>query len=175
MKIRSLISVFIMTASSLFAKTSYWTITLTHGDTISNVSLQQLKNDSLTISGESFIKFVLPIDSIVELRKPKPGKPSFWKGAGIGLLTGTVAGGLIGWATYSDSKSSSSSHDSFNLDLDFGPGLNIIGGGLVGGVAGFAVGGIIGASCGKDKVYDLSQKTHIQKYNMIEGIINKES
>jgi hypothetical protein len=166
MKVKIFISIFIVAASSLFAKTNHWTIVLAHGDTISNVSLQQLKNDSLIISGEEFTKSI-PIDSIMELRKPR--KPSFWKGAGIGLLTGTVAGGLLGWATHSDSKSSDS-----QFDFDFGPGLNIIGGGLVGGVAGFAVGGIIGA-CGRDRVYDLSQETHVQKYNIIYGIINKKS
>jgi hypothetical protein len=101
MKTRILISIFILATSSLFAKTNHWTLVFAHRDTISNVSLQQLKNDSLTISGEGFTKCV-PINSIMELLKPR--KPNFWKGAGIGLLTGTVAGGLLGWATYSDSK-----------------------------------------------------------------------
>jgi hypothetical protein len=165
MKVKILISIFILAASSVFAKTNHWNIILAHGDTISNVSLQQLDKDSLTISGEEFTQSV-PIDSIMELRKPR--KPSFLKGAGIGTLTGTIFGSLLGAATYSDSKSS----DGY-FDLDFGPGLNIIGGGLAGGVVGFFVGGIIGSS-DKDKVYNLSQKTPIQKYNTIKWIISKE-
>ncbi len=160
MKIRIIILIFMLAASSLFAKTSHWTIVLAHGDTISNVSLQQIKNDSLTLAGEEFTKSV-PIDSIMELRKPH--KSSFWKGAKIGTLSGIAAGCLFGLA-----NTAGSNH------RYVGDGLIIMTGGVLGGVAGFTVGGIIGA-CSKDRVYDLSQETHVQKYNIIYGIINKKS
>ncbi len=57
--------------------------------------------------------------------------------------------------------------------LDFGPGANALAGGSIGGVAGFVIGGAVGASSKKEKVYDFSQQTREQKITALHGLITE--
>jgi len=52
-----------------------------------------------------------------------------------------------------------------------GQGVATVTGALLGGISGFIIGGLVGSSAGKDKVYDLAQKTHEQKLVMLRFII----
>jgi hypothetical protein len=65
--------------------------------------------------------------------------------------------------------------DSINFDfMPGGPEISTLAGGILGGLSGFLVGGIIGASSRKDEIYDLLLKNHDQKLNMIKLILLNE-
>jgi hypothetical protein len=161
--------------SSLLSMDNNWNLTLSNGDTISNISLNRLEGDSLVISDGAFTKRVL-VDSIVEVRQIN--KSNFREGAGIGLLAGMTIGALMGRASYKKPvPSSGESKDWIHFDVGSGPDgaeLSTIGGGLLGCVSGFIIGGIIGASSRGDERYDLLHKNHYQKINMIQTILLNE-
>jgi hypothetical protein len=155
-----------LSASPLLAKDSIWNLTLTTGEIVSGVVLRGLETDSLVVSNMQFTKRIA-IDSISVLRNVK--KSNFWKGSGMGLLVGTGAGVLLGLATYE--KPSTEDH---LFTFDFGPEGNALAGALLGAPIGFVTGGIIGIVSGKDKIYDLSDKSHDQKLETIRMILAKE-
>jgi len=101
------------------------------------------------------------------LSKCAAGKSKFWLGAGIGLLAGGVTGGLIGAATYEESTEPLA--DIFINPT--GQGEAIVTGALLGGISGFIIGGLVGSSAGKEKVYDLSNKTREEKLAAIRFLL----
>jgi outer membrane lipoprotein SlyB len=109
----------------------------------------------------------ISVDSIVELRKVKNSK--FWKGAGIGFVTGAAAGALIGWATYEKPK-----HTHGMWDWDFGPGFNTSVGAILGAPVGFLLGGIIGSYAGKDEIYNFSQMSYQQKLIILGWLVSNQ-
>jgi hypothetical protein len=154
-------------SSLSFAQENNTHLTLINSDTLFQISIEELIDDSVKISflGQSqWIK----VDSILEIRKIKKSK--FWQGAGIGFLGGAVMGGVIGRASY---KKSAPSSGNFNFSL--GPGFNTFFGAVIGGITGTLVGGVVGASYGKDELYDLSQKKLEQKIEIIESFIAKKN
>ena len=170
MKIVIMITMLFLTTNSLLAQENIWYLTLSNGDTISSISLQSLVGDSLVISHLGETNWI-PVESIVEMRKV--GKSKFRKGIGIGFVAGAAIGALIGLATYGKPSSDGSFFEEGST-IDLGPGVNALAGGIIGGLAGFVVGGIIGSSySGKDEIYDLSQKKHEQKLEMIRLLVSK--
>lgn len=163
----TVISILLLEASS-FAQDNNWQLVLTNGDTISNISLRELEGDSVAIecSNVALTKWI-QVDSIAQLRKIN--KSRFWRGAGIGILVGTAAGALIGLATYEEPTPSP-----HKWNFDFGPEWNAMGGGIVGGLTGFALGGFIGAALGKDEVYRISQMQKMQKINTLWIILHDD-
>jgi len=145
-----------------------WFITLSNGDVVSIISLQNLVGDTLFISQLGEI-IRIPIDSIVEIRNV--GESGFAKGAGIGFLAGMGAGILIHTATYEKPKPKSSSF--FSGGFEIGPGPEVAAG-ILGGLAGFLVGGIIGHNSGEDKIFNLSELNHEQKIELIQELISNE-
>ena len=76
------------------------------------------------------------------------------------------AGALIAAATYEEPKGA------FAVD-PAGRGGTIAAGAVVGGIPGFILGGLIGSSAGKAKVYDLSGQTREQKKATLRFIMAK--
>lgn len=158
--------------SSVFGQEKNWQITLTNGKVISNIFLQQVEGDSIalaSVSSATTIMKWIPVDSITELRHVKKSK--FWKGAGIGFVAGATVGALIGWATY---EKPAPNPDDWFPDLWEGPEYNAIGGGILGAPVGFLLGGIIGASMGRDEIYDFSKMNHKQKLNLSFSLVLKK-
>jgi len=56
------------------------------------------------------------------------------------------------------------------FSIDFGPGVAALGGGILGEIAGFAVGGIAGAISGGDQKYDLSQEPSEEKIRILRDL-----
>lgn len=81
-----------------------------------------------------------------------------------GLIIGGIGGALIGLATYQEPKNTGW------ITIDFGPGANAAGGGLLG----IAVGGIIGAIAGKDQTIQIEGKSQ-EEINKILKDISKKS
>jgi len=123
MKTRNALFPLFIFANALSAQSNVWQIKLAAATMLSNVSLQNVVGDSLAISQFGQVRRIA-VDAIIEMRQAKKSK--FWKGAGIGFLTGAAAGALIGLATYEEPNAA----DGFTLD--FGPGANALGGGILG-------------------------------------------
>ena len=146
---------------------------LTSSDTLSQATLLQLHADSVEISHSGQVQWVA-IDSISEIRHIKKSK--FWKGAGIGLLGGAFAGGVIGRITYKkdEDEPDSGPGPDFNIDID-SPGLSTFGGAFFGAIAGTLIGASAGAYAGRDRLYDLSNKSREEKREVIQSIIGKKT
>jgi hypothetical protein len=134
-------------------------ITLTA--TLEDIFLEGLNRDSLSVivNGK---KLFIPIASVVQIEQTRPSK--FWKGAGIGILTGTIAGGLIG----------SSTNTSSGGDFGYGPAAATLAGALIGGFAGFAIGGVIGSVASTDVVYNLVGMSSAHRIAVVQSIIAAE-
>jgi hypothetical protein len=168
-----------VSASSSWSKSERWRIIAANGDTISNVLLERLEEDSLVVAtspeqpGDQNLKWIA-VTSIAELRQIKNTK--FGKGAGIGFLGGMVVGAVIGATLSNASEPVIDSGDSFALDLsEMSKGMSILAGGFLGGIAGFGLGGAIGSAAGKDEVYDLSRMDAETKVKTIQWILSKDN
>ncbi len=167
MKSAIIISILLIISNVSLAQESNTNLTLVNSNTLIQSSMEELIADSVRISLSGQSQWV-KVDSVLEIRIIKKSK--FWQGAGIGFLGGAVFGGVLGAASYSKPSPS----DSY-FNVDSGPGLSTFGGVVLGGLTGTLVGGIIGASSGKDKVYDLSQKNLEEKIKIIKSIIAKKN
>lgn len=137
---------------------------LFNGDAISNFSTQKLVGDSIMISHLGEAKLIA-IESIIAIRKV--AKSEFWKGAGIGFFAGAAAGLLILAATYEKPKSSD-----WNINIGPPPEVAV---GVLGGLAGFFVGGVIGTTAGEDEIYDLSHMNPERKLKKIREELSKQN
>lgn len=166
MKIRNALLRLFIFASALPAQNKVWQIKLASGDMLSNVSVQNVVGDSLAVSQDGQTRRIA-VDAIVEMRRARKSK--FWLGAGIGLLAGGVAGGLIGAATYEESTEPLA-----DVFIDpVGQAAATATGALLGGISGFVIGGLLGSSAGKEKVYDFSTKTVEQKLAALRLLVAK--
>jgi len=138
------------------AQKNTWRVELSSGNTLSDCKVQ-LINDSLLMLDCGSTMLRIPIDSVVLLSRHK--ESTFWTGAGWGTLTGATIGALLGWSTRSSGQLFS--------------GLNAPVYGILGGLGGFVVGGIIGASNGGDETYRLSERTRHNKISIIHFIIEE--
>jgi hypothetical protein len=140
----------VFSASS--AQESPWRVILSSGDTLTACRLDSLHNNVL--SGTCDIKaFSFSVDSIAALVQHKEG--SFWTGALIGSLVGAATGAAFGAIQATDYTSAAAG-----------------GGGIIGAVGGFVVGGIIGASSSHE-TYDLTAKTLNMKLQIIKNLLPK--
>jgi hypothetical protein len=148
----------IMTLSASAQESTLRVISLA-GDTLQACRIDSLSENILfgSCSGKSIF---IPIDSIAIVERFKEG--DFLKGATIGTLAGAAAGAIIGYATYQ--KPGPKSNGSFTIDL--GPGPAAFAGVLLGGVGGFVIGGVIGASSDQNKI-DLRGKKTVKMKRMI--------
>jgi hypothetical protein len=85
------------------------------------------------------------------------------------LVTGAAAGALIGWATYEEPEPIPG-----EWNFDFGPGFDVLAGGILGAPAGFLLGGMIGLSAGKDETYDFTQMSYPQKLAILGLIVSNQ-
>jgi hypothetical protein len=129
------------------AQSKEWTVVTSTHDTLRSCIIGTLKGDTVNlISGNSVVQ--ISVDSLSMLIRH--GETQFWSGAGYGTLAGVAVGAFVGLAA--DEKSTGT------FALNFGPGVAALGGGILGAVTGFTIGGIIGAVSGGDEKHDLSQE-----------------
>lgn len=58
--------------------------------------------------------------------------------------------------------------------MDFGgQAFAAVGGGFIGGVVGVVTGAIIGASVGGERAYDISEREHTQKVEIIGALMSR--
>jgi hypothetical protein len=159
----------LLTFQFLPAQDNTWNILQVNGDTLFNVSLQNLIDDSLLIASlietkwGSYTKIRrIPIASIIEMKKIKKSK--IGKGIGLGLLIGGAVGAGIGYATYDKPEHSSGP---FAVQIDLGPEFNTLIGGIAGGTLGMIIG--IAVCSGEDVVYDLSQWEYSKKVKWLRS------
>lgn len=95
----------------------------------------------------------IPVDSLSVLIRHR--ESHFWRGAGYGTLAGIAVGAIVGAATYQKPAGP--------WAINVGRGGTALGGGILGAVTGFTIGGIAGAVSGGDEKYDLSQDTTKKK------------
>ena len=147
------------------AQENDWQIVLSDGNKISGISHRALTGDSLFIIHSRIIEWV-PVHSIVKIRIVKKSK--FWQGAGIGFASGAAVGVLVGIITYDEQNSNG--YSEFRIDLS---GVFPIFWGITGGFVGFITGGTVGAFCGKDIVFDLSEMALEEKKAVIREILDE--
>lgn len=81
-------------------------------------------------------------------------------------MTGIVLGSVIGSAAYQKPEGG---FEILNVQT-----VSAVGGGLLGGIVGAAAGAIIGASVGGEKSYDISDREHIQKVEIIRTLMSEQ-
>jgi hypothetical protein len=132
----------------------------TPATTLADVFLEDVDGDSLSLimNGK---RSSISIASIVQMGQTRPSQ--FWKGAGIGTLSGFVVGGIIG-----GSSSTATSSESY------GAGAEFVVGGLIGGLAGFTIGGVVGSAVSADIVYNLVGMSSAQRKAVVQSIMTSE-
>jgi hypothetical protein len=163
---KHLFFVLMLSTCSVFAKEIRFDLHLNQDRWFKNIVLTRLEKDSLFFIDECSEKGIhlIELDQIFKLRKS-----GFRKGAGIGLIGGTIVGAIIGRLSYKKPK-----HGGF-ISFDFGPGFSTFGGALLGGGAGFLVGGIIGYSRGESKKeYNLSELSLKRKRIVVQTVMKNQ-
>jgi hypothetical protein len=97
--------------------------------------IRSLAGDSLTVAWENGLRSTIARSRISRLEVSTGPEPYVLRGMGLGFLAGGAIGGVIGAASYEPSTF-----------LDFGIGLHIAAGAIIGGGAGTVLGGIVGAA-----------------------------
>lgn len=148
--------IFLFTYTMSFAQSHAWTVITSAHDTLRSCIVGGLENNMVNlICGSSVVQISVDSLSIVT----RHGESHFWSGAGYGTLVGAAAGTLVGVATYQKPAGPTA--------FDFGPGVQAFGGAILGGVAGFTIGGIVGAGSGGDDRYNLSEETTAGKIKIL--------
>lgn len=154
-----LLSLFLATSS---AQTKGWLIFTLQHDTLADCTLIAVNNSVVEIIHyDSIIR--IPLDSLTVLFRR--GESHFWTGAGFGALAGGVLGAIIGTASYQKPTGP--------FAIDFGPGMSAAGGAIIGAPVGFAIGGAIGASSGGDELYNIQDRSRLDKAALIGSLIGK--
>jgi len=151
-----------ISAFTAFAQSSGWTVYIRSHEPVFPCTLIGIENEQIQLSCDS-LKMNVAIDSVQMLAREK--ETHFWAGAGYGALAGVVVGAAVGLVMYEKPKPSG------YFTLDLGPAVSAVGGGVLGVVTGFLVGGIIGTlSCGTE-MYDLSKETTASRMHLIRALI----
>lgn len=166
---------------NLWAGDVPWRLISVSGDTLSDCLLLGTNSVFLLIDQQGTQRW-MSVESIAVLDRPVSGH--FWKGMGIGVLTGAVAGGLIGGTTYKEPDHASSGQYSFDMGTkdqvnglanDLGKDASMVNGVLIGAAAGAVLGVVVGEVCSHGREsYDLKRRTLNEKRQIIEGLIAGE-
>lgn len=144
------------------AQTNKWTVITSAQDTLRSCIVVKLEGDVVNLfCGSSVVQ--ISVDSLSMLIRHK--ESHFWSGAGYGTLAGITVGAIVGLATYHKPTGA--------WDIDLGPGVAALGGGILGAVTGFTIGGIVGAVSGGDEKYDLSQEPTKEKIKILRDLLGE--
>ena len=141
-----------------------WRIHLYNDLTISNVSLWKVDNDYLYVL-DSMKTFKISVDSIaaLDLIHDSNYDENSMVGLGGGMALGTLTGVIL--------ASVRTEHEETDNPL-VGP-LNILGGTIGGGIAGFMIGNLISAIQGIDEKYNVSTYPHPGKVTFLKYLISE--
>ena|ERR1700690_946450 len=141
------------------AQSKQWTVIKSSGDTLRSCVIGTLEGTVVNwVSSKDAIQ--ISVDSLKMLYRH--GESHFWSGAGYGALAGVIAGTIIGTVTYQKPTGP--------WAIDLGEGPAVAGGGILGGVTGFAIGGVIGAFSGGDEKHDLSREPTEEKIKILREL-----
>ena len=102
------------------------------------------KADTLVVETKGHI-LALPPDSVTKLEVSQGQKRNTREGVLIGLLVGGVVGAVIGYASYEECVGG------WACLGDLGPGVNVVAGGVIGGLGGLVTGAFIGLAIQTDR------------------------
>lgn len=107
----------------------------------------------------------IPVENIlkVQAKRTNGGR----RGVFIGMGVGAVIGAVIGYSSY---KKPPPSQGLFDFNLDFGPGLDAVGGALIGLPSGALLGGIIRANIKKTFLINGNQNTYIAQREKLKRL-----
>ncbi|MBI5214768.1 MAG: glycine zipper family protein [Ignavibacteriae bacterium] len=142
----------------IFSQSPAWTVVTRSLDTLREVTISSLQRDTVVFQTQNGI-VSLPVDSVKSLHQYI--ESSFWKRAGTGTLVGTVAGGVIGIASYTKPRGGF---------IDIGPAGHALGGAVLGAATGFLVGAISGAFSGGETSYDFTDKSLEEKIKILREL-----
>ncbi len=153
------------------SRTRPWQITLADGAIVSQIVVNELRQDSLVVSDGFGIR-TIPVQSITEIRYVREG--SFWEGA----ETGAMIGGMIGAATGAlvgvelarrpDSANRNKPSEVVGVAVIIGVLF-----GILYACPGAVIGGTIGAITGADDYHNLRKLPLPQKLMRIEAILSR--
>jgi len=142
------------------ARTSNWQLTFLTKDTVCDVALVELRNDSLAILHNGTIQWIW-VDSLTKLRHV--GQSTFESGARIGSIGGAIIGFFVGAIIANKSDPSA---------------ISRFYGATYGTVAMATLGGLIGGAMGEiernDRTYQLSNMNCSEKSKHIQMILNSQ-
>ena len=164
----SIIFTFVLLLGNLsFAQNVDWRVTLAVGQIINDVALKELSGDSLAVVRNGKTQWI-PVQSIIEIRLVR--KTTFWQGAKIGGIIGSIAGilhGAINVKVPLDMAETQAEIVLFKMII-----VSVTG--FLGAVYGGLVGGMIGSLAGIDEVYDLSQMNPASKLNLLHKALLRD-
>ncbi len=153
---------FFVSATACFAQSVGWTVIMSSMDTLASYEIGTIEGGNVNfVRGSSVV--TIPVDSVKIL--VRHNEPHFWSSAGYGTLTGATVGAIAGLASYQKPTGS--------FAFDPGLGVTAFGSAILGGLAGFTIGGIVGAVSGSDDVYDLTQATTIERVQILQDLRRK--
>jgi len=154
MKLQLNIIIFIVIISStIYSQPELWEVYTISNQPYINVIIDKFEYDSLYLKTENRI-IALHQDSIKYILKRNESH------AGLGIILGALAGGLVANKIKSDSDGWFS---------DIGDFSSTIWGILIGGL----VGGLIGTASGADTRYDIENMDYKTKHNLLLRLFNK--
>jgi gas vesicle protein len=145
-----------------------WQVTFLHHTVFSNISLESLNGDTLSVLYRGTVK-TLSVDSITELRFVKQSRffERILTGAKIGAVVGAVLAALI----VNPSSSGNPPYSKTEIQI-FGRLIAAVFFGLEGGVLGGLVGGIADLILAQDEALELSRIPPAQKSNIIRVFLS---
>jgi hypothetical protein len=152
---------------SSYAANDTWDISLANGDTLFNVFLIKLTDDSLLVSSGTHSKWI-SIESITGMSSMKGTR--ILRGMGTGFFVGGAIGAVIGLATYEKPDQD----NAIATIVDPGPAGAAFAGGILLGAVETVVGGIYGSTTKNQEVYDLSAWTCKNKLNWLRSNLPAE-
>ncbi len=127
------------------------------GDLVGGELIAVKENSLLLLERDSGADVTVDIEDISVIKINNKSK------AGVGLLAGGAIGAFLGYATYSKPKSEGW------ITMDFGPGGNAAGGGILGGLLGL----LIGATEGTDETIQIEGKSASEIKEALEKLRKK--
>ncbi|MGH7456723.1 MAG: hypothetical protein ACRENG_35570 [bacterium] len=120
-------------------------VTMSNGHWFIGSNLQVTPDSTRFFVGRQFLS--VANSEVKEITHVRRGKGAL-QGLGLGLLTGTAVGGIIGIAAYKPCD---------NCFIDFGPGFSLMAGSALGILLGGPFGALIGADIGSKSKYQFQE------------------